>query len=160
MKTKVSDITDGFGNSWPRCDLGKKCGMHVVRPGHAACWCENAKEEALLLMKENERMRNELARVNGQTMWICTCGGTDCAGRKENASLWAIAERVAKANDLLVVENAALREALHNAEELERYTGSNGKRQWGKCSAWLHPDDAVVIISAKALDAVRKEAQP
>lgn len=87
MKTKVSDITDGFGNSWPRCDLGKKCGMHVVRPGHAACWCENAKEEALLLMKENERMRNELARVNGQTMWICTCGGTDCAGLKENAEL-------------------------------------------------------------------------
>ncbi len=57
-------------------------------------------------------------------------------------------------------ENAALREALHNAEELERHTGSNGKRQWGKCSAWLHPDDAVVIISAKALDAVRKQAQP
>ena len=57
-------------------------------------------------------------------------------------------------------ENAALREALHNAEELERYTGSNGKRQWGKCSAWLHPDDAVVIISAKAIDAARKEAQP
>ena len=57
-------------------------------------------------------------------------------------------------------ENAALREALVNADELERYTGSNGKRQWGKCSAWLHPDDAVVIISAKALDAARKEAQP
>lgn len=118
MKTKVNDITDGFGNSWPRCDLGKQCGMHVVRPGHAACWCENAKEEALLLMKENERMRNELARVNGQTMWICTCGGTDCEGRKENASLWAIAERVAKANDLLVVENAALREALERWQRL------------------------------------------
>lgn len=81
----MSDITDGFGNSWPRCELGKHCGMHVVRPGHAACWCENAKEEALLLMKENERMRNELARVNGQTMWICSCGGTDCAGQKKNA---------------------------------------------------------------------------
>ena len=63
-------------------------------------------------------------------------------------------------NRVLERENAALRETLHNAEELERYTGSNGKRQWGKCSAWLHPDDAVVIISAKALDAARKEAQP
>ncbi len=57
-------------------------------------------------------------------------------------------------------ENAALREALVNADELERYSGSDGNRQWGKCSAWLHPDDAVVIISAKALDAYRKEAQP
>lgn len=57
-------------------------------------------------------------------------------------------------------ENAALREALVNADELERYSGSDGHRQWGKCSAWLHPDDAVVIISAKALDAARKEAQP
>jgi hypothetical protein len=57
-------------------------------------------------------------------------------------------------------ENAALRAALVNADELERYSGSNGHRQWGKCSAWLHPDDAVVIISAKALDAARKEPQP
>ena len=57
-------------------------------------------------------------------------------------------------------ENAALRETLVNADELERYSGSDGHRQWGRCSAWLHPDDAVVIISAKALDAARKEAQP
>jgi hypothetical protein len=57
-------------------------------------------------------------------------------------------------------ENATLRAALVNADELERYTGSDGHRQWGRCSAWLHPDDAVVIISAKTLDAARKEAQP
>ncbi len=62
--------------------------------------------------------------------------------------------------DQLKHEYAALRASLADAEELERYSGSNGKRQWGKCSAWLHPDDAVIIISAKALDAVRKEAQP
>ena len=57
-------------------------------------------------------------------------------------------------------DNAALRAALVNADELERYSGSDGRRQWGRCSAWLNPDDAVVIISAKALDAARKEAQP
>ncbi len=76
----------------------------------------------------------------------------------ENIKLnaWEAAEEIVN----LRRENAALREALHNAEEMERYTGSNGKRQWGKCSAWLYPDDAVIIISAKALDAVRKEAQP
>ena len=57
-------------------------------------------------------------------------------------------------------ENAALRKVLSDADEIERYNGSDGHRQWGKCSAWLHPDDAVIIVSAKALDAVRKEAQP
>ena len=57
-------------------------------------------------------------------------------------------------------KNAALRKMLSDADELERYSGSDGHRQWGKCSAWLNPDDAVVIISAKALDAARKEAQP
>ena len=57
-------------------------------------------------------------------------------------------------------KNAALRKMLSDADELERYSGSDGHRQWGKCSAWLHPDDAVIIVSAKALDAARKEAQP
>lgn len=57
-------------------------------------------------------------------------------------------------------ENAALRKALADAEELERYSGSNGERQWGRCSAWLHPDDVVITVSAKAFDAIRKEAQP
>ena len=60
----------------------------------------------------------------------------------------------------LECENAALRKMLSDADELERYTGSNGKCQWGKCSAWIKPDDAVVIISAKALDAARNEEQP
>lgn len=56
-------------------------------------------------------------------------------------------------------KNAALREILINADELERYNGSDGRRQWGKCSTWLHPDDAVITVSAKAFDAIRKEAQ-
>lgn len=110
MKTKVNDITDGFGNSWPRCDLGKQCGMHVVRPGHAACWCENAKEEALMLMKENTALRNEIARLNGQTMWVCTCGGTDCAGRKDNAALRELASRMATEMREVDHEFASLRD--------------------------------------------------
>ena len=56
-------------------------------------------------------------------------------------------------------ENAALRKVLSDADEIERYNGSDGHRQWGKCSTWINPDDAVIIVSAKALDAVRKEAQ-
>lgn len=62
--------------------------------------------------------------------------------------------------DELREKNAALREILINADELERYSGSDGRRQWGKCSTWLHTDDAVIIVSAKAFDAIRKEAQP
>lgn len=61
--------------------------------------------------------------------------------------------------DELERENAALREMLINADELERYSGSDGRRQWGKCSTWLHADDVVIIVSAKAFDAIRKEAQ-
>ena len=38
---KGSDICDGFGNSWSRCKLGADCGLHVVRPGKARCWCED-----------------------------------------------------------------------------------------------------------------------
>ena len=57
-------------------------------------------------------------------------------------------------------ENAALRKVLSDADEIERYNGSDGHRQWGKCSTWLNPDDAVIIVSAKALDAARKKAQP
>lgn len=34
-----TDISDGFGNSWSRCKLGGDCGLHIVRPGEADCWC-------------------------------------------------------------------------------------------------------------------------
>ena len=62
--------------------------------------------------------------------------------------------------DRLEAENAALRKMLYDADELERYNGSDGRRQWGKCSTWLYPDDAVITVSAKAFDELRKEAQP
>ena len=61
--------------------------------------------------------------------------------------------------DELRQKNAALREILINADELERYSGSDGRREWGKCSTWLHADDVVITVSAKAFDAIRKEAQ-
>ena len=69
-------------------------------------------------------------------------------------------EKAADQLQKLKRENAALRKVLSDSDEIERYNGSDGHRQWGKCSTWLNPDDAVIIVSAKALDAVRKEAQP
>ena len=68
-------------------------------------------------------------------------------------------EKAADQLQKLKRENAALRKVLSDSDEIERYNGSDGHRQWGKCSTWLNPDDAVIIVSAKALDAVRKEAQ-
>jgi len=85
----------------------------------------------------------------------------ECAAKREHMRIACaeINELKVKAR-VLEQENAALRAALVKADELERYSSSNGERQWGRCSAWLHPDDAVIIISAKALDLARKEAQP
>ena len=39
------------------------------------------------LERENAALRNEIVRLNNQTNWVCKCGGTDCAGQKENAAL-------------------------------------------------------------------------
>ncbi len=36
---------------------------------------------------EIDKLRNEIARLKGQTNWVCKCGGTDCEGQKENADL-------------------------------------------------------------------------
>lgn len=44
------------------------------------------------LRRENAALRNEVVRLNNQTMWVCSCGGTDCAGQKENAALRAALE--------------------------------------------------------------------
>ena len=47
-------IDDGYGNKWHRCKLGSDCGLHVVRPGKAQCWCEN---------QEDSRVEVEMART-------------------------------------------------------------------------------------------------
>jgi len=67
---KGTDICDGFGNSWSRCKLGAECGLHVVRPGKAQCWCQDqdesraqvqsAREEIAKLEADNERLREEV----------------------------------------------------------------------------------------------------
>ena len=56
--------------------------------------CQEYRNKLDKLEAENAKLRNELARVNNQTNWECTCGGTDCAGQKENAALRADKERL------------------------------------------------------------------
>lgn len=51
-------------------------------------------EFARKLERENAALRNEIVRLNNQTMWVCSCGGTDCAGQKENAALRADRDRL------------------------------------------------------------------
>jgi len=36
---------------------------------------------------EIDKLRNEIARLKNQTNWVCSCGGTDCEGQKENEKL-------------------------------------------------------------------------
>ena len=49
--------------------------------------CQEYRNKLDKLEAENSELRNELARVNNQTNWVCKCGGTDCEGQKENAAL-------------------------------------------------------------------------
>jgi hypothetical protein len=51
----------------------------------------DATEQVALLaaIAEVGRLRNEIARLNNQTNWVCACGGTDTEGQKENAALKA-----------------------------------------------------------------------
>lgn len=58
-------------------------------------------------------------------------------------------------------ERDALRKALVDADEVERYNRTDGRREWGqRIDGWLHRDDVVVVMSATAFDAARKEAKP
>ena len=54
----------------------------------------SASQQLARLERENTELRNEIARLNSQTNWVCKCGGTDCEGQKENAALRADKERL------------------------------------------------------------------
>jgi hypothetical protein len=54
----------------------------------------SASQQLERLERENTQLRNEIARLNSQTNWVCKCGGTDCEGQKENAALRADKERL------------------------------------------------------------------
>lgn len=98
-------------------------------------------------------------RSSTETLIVAMRALADHIYSEDGVANAAIAEAADRLEELKS-ENAALRETLINADEIERYSGSDGRRQWGKCSTWLHADDAVIIVSAKTFDAIRKEAQP
>jgi len=144
-------IDDGFGNKWHRCKLGADCGLHVVRPGKARCWCQDqeasrckvhvAREEIAKLEADNERLREEAQRAKIDR---------DLAGWDDYA---VIAE--------LKRENAALRE-----DKARLVKTANEVLE----SLILHlrveanhpcPENLVICRELQAaIDAARKEAQP
>ena len=54
----------------------------------------SASQQLARLERENTELRNEIARLNNQTNWVCKCGGTDCEGQRENAALREDKERL------------------------------------------------------------------
>jgi len=56
--------------------------------------------ECAKLERELAAARAEIARLNGQTRWQCACGGTDCAGQKENETLRAEVSQLRAALEL------------------------------------------------------------
>lgn len=68
---KGTDICDGFGNSWIRCKLGADCGLHVVRPGKAQCWCQDeseSRDRVAELIGDIVRFENYIAALED----VCT----------------------------------------------------------------------------------------
>ena len=61
-----------------------------------------------------DKLRNEIARLKGQTNWVCSCGGTDCEGQKENADLHDTIDAIIEADERAV----ELWRAAHPGNEL------------------------------------------
>ena len=77
-------IDDGHGNKWHRCKLGADCGLKVIEAGKARCWCQDqeasrcemqvAREQIRCLEADNERLRDDKARLDSGTI-LLTLGG-------------------------------------------------------------------------------------
>jgi len=46
--------------------------------------------------RENADLRAKLAYLDGRTNWLCTCGGTDCNGQRENEELLTVLHILAR----------------------------------------------------------------
>ena len=90
------------------------------------------------LREEIKALRNEIARLNNQTNWVCKCGGTDTKGQKENE------------------EQARL--LGQGAEREARLLGRIGELQKERAS--LNATLDVVIVANERAIALWREAHP
>jgi len=125
------------------------------------------------LQRENADLRAKLARLDGLTNWVCSCGGTDCKGQEQNVALRAEIKALKKdaicrrrgipdraesariqnlteAGDKLFKENAALRAVFEAAKALTDYEHE------GAALGWPHWDSRFDALKS-AIDAARKE---
>lgn len=64
-----TEISDGFGNSWTNCKLAGDCGLHVVRPGKAQCWCQDeaeSRDRVAELIGDLVRFENYIAALEDE----------------------------------------------------------------------------------------------
>lgn len=96
LEREVAELRQKFAtmpdNVWSKADLVKQVHQALAERDDAD--------------RKNLALRNEIARLNGQTVWVCACGGTDCAGQKENAALKIERNRLRRA--LLDCSDAAV----------------------------------------------------
>lgn len=102
----------------------------------------NIRVDAIGLAAEVVELRNEIARLKGQTNWVCKCGGTDCEGQKENAELRKDKERL----DWIFWPSRS-RKARTRMLKLLGTPGYRG-------------DEGGMLAWRVAIDEARKEAQP
>ena len=151
---------------------------------------DNIRVDAIGLAAEVVELRNEIARLNGQTNWVCSCGGTDCKGQQENADLRgtldAVIEADGRAADLwraahpgkelvipdraklvgwLLEQNAALKTALDHQMTYQRELRADKARlDWlDETGCWLTITGQKNFVSGSSravIDAAMGEAQP
>jgi rhodanese-related sulfurtransferase len=148
----------------------------------------NIRVDAIGLAAEVVELRNEIARLKNQTNWVCSCGGTDCEGQKENADLrntldaviWADERAVelwraahpskelvipdrAKLVEWLLEQNAALRKDKDRLDWI--FWPSRSRKARTRMLKLIgtpgyRGDEGGMLAWRDAIDAAMKEAQP
>ena len=112
----------------------------------------SASQQLARLERENTELRNEIARLNNQTNWVCKCGGTDCEGQRENAALRELTSTLGAPNHINIpVEK--WHELRVDKERLDWVIKDSYYHFFFKLSSDLEK-------GRRQIDAARKEAQP
>lgn len=109
------------------------------------------------LERDNADLRAKLARLDGLTNWVCSCGGTDCKGQEENAALRNEVDEQARLNGKGAERELALRAKVEMLERGNTALRADKERlDWlQNATYWPHPSLGEDLRAA--IDAARKE---